>query len=93
MTGPVRTRHAQARLQQRAIPPIIVELLDRFGASVCSNGAELLFFDRSSRKALRRHLGGDRGFRLIEAWLDVYMVIADSGQVITVGHRTRALPL
>lgn len=26
------TRHAEARLQQRAIPPFMVELLERFGS-------------------------------------------------------------
>lgn len=91
MTGSELTRHARARLQQRAIPPIVIELLDRFGTSVRSNGAETLFFDQSSQKELRRYLGGHRGLRLIEGWLDVYMVVADGGPVITAGHRTQPL--
>lgn len=85
------TNHAQLRLQQRAIPLLVVELLERFGASVRGNRAETLFFDLASRRELRRYLGGDRGLRLIEGWLDVYMVVGDDGAVITAGHRTQPL--
>lgn len=85
------TKHAQTRLQQRAIPPIVVELLERFGAAVRSDGAETLFFDKSAQKELRRYLGGDRGFRLIEEWLEAYVVVSDAGPVVTAGHRVRHL--
>ena len=85
------TRHAQVRLQQRAIPPIVVELLTRLGTPVRSGGAETLIFDQAARKELRRHLGGERSLKLIEPYLDVYLVIADGGPVITVGRRHKAL--
>jgi hypothetical protein len=29
-----RSRHAEVRLQQRAIPPFMVELLERFGSEM-----------------------------------------------------------
>lgn len=85
------SRHARIRLQQRGIPLFMIELLHRFGSTVRSNGAETVFFDRQARKELRRFLGGDRGLRLIEEWLNVFTVVADDGAVVTAGHRVRHL--
>ena len=86
MTTLTFTRHAEARLNQRGIPPFVVELLDRFGSVQRSYGQEKVYFDGSAKKALRKHFGGARGMRLIEPFLDVYAVLADDGAVVTVGH-------
>lgn len=83
--------HAQARLQQRAIPPLVLDLLQEFGSGFRSHGAERLIFDKAAVKRLKRHLGGDRGLRVIERWLRVYAVVGDSGHLVTVAHRTRHL--
>jgi hypothetical protein len=91
MTGLRFTHHAEDRLQQRGVPPFVIELLDRFGASARCQGAEKVFFDKQSRKALRRHLGGARSLRLIEPWLDTYAVLSDEGVVVTVGHRQKRI--
>ena len=88
MIGAGMTSHAQARMQQRAIPPFVVELLERFGASARSGGADRLYFDKASRKRLRHHFGGDRSLRLVEPWLEAFIVVADGGPVVTAGHRT-----
>lgn len=85
------TGHAADRLQNRGIPPIVIELLERFGASTRCDGAEKLYFDKQARKALRHHLGGDRSLRLIEPWLGTYLVLGDNGRVVTVGHRTKRM--
>ena len=77
------SQHAQSRIQQRGIPPIIVELLGRFGASVRSHGADRLYFDRISKKKLLQYLGGRRSLKIIEQWLDVYMIVADDGTIVT----------
>ena len=45
--------HARSRSQSRAIPALIIDLLYEFGASVRCEGAERLFFDKRSRKAVR----------------------------------------
>jgi hypothetical protein len=82
------TCHAEARIQQRAIPPIVVELLERFGSETRSGGADLLFLDKAARKLLRRHLG--RSFRSFE-YLDAYAVVSDQGRVVTVGHRSKRI--
>lgn len=82
------TRHVQARAQQRAIPPFIVDLLLAFGTETRHRGAEVRYFDKEARRRLRHHLG-DRILRLIgEQVLDTY---GDGGQVVTVAHRTRRL--
>lgn len=86
MTALTFTHHAEARLNQRGIPPFVVELLDRFGAVRRSYGQEKVYFDKSAKKALRRHFGGARGMRLIEPFLDVYAVLTEDGAVVTVGH-------
>ena len=83
------TEHAQERLQQRAIPPPIIDLLEQFGTAVRARGAERLVFDKPARRRLRRHLGGDRGLRVVERWLGVYAVVSDDGFLVTVAHQQR----
>ncbi|MGB6534546.1 MAG: hypothetical protein WBF58_01130 [Xanthobacteraceae bacterium] len=46
------THHAAERLQERAIPPFMVELLERFGSAMRCGKAEKLFFDKAARKRL-----------------------------------------
>ena len=81
------TRHSERRMQQRSIPPFVLDLLDRFGSSMRCGRAERLFFDKTARRRLKTHLGGARGLRALEGWLDVYAVVGDNGQVVTVAHR------
>jgi hypothetical protein len=81
------THHAQTRLQQRGIPAIVLDLLVRFGSEVRSHRAVRLIFDKAALKRLKRHLGGARGLRVIEPWLNVYAVVSDDGSVITVAHQ------
>lgn len=87
MNDIVFTNHAEKKLQQRAIPPMIVDLLMQFGSASRCGGAERLMFDKRARKRLRRHLGGDRGLKLVDRWLNVYAVIGDNGQVVTAAHK------
>jgi hypothetical protein len=85
------TRHAEARLQQRAIPPFVLELLERCGSTTRCGGADRLFFDKAARKRLERHLGGARSLRVVEKWLNVYAVFNEHGSVVTVGHRSKRI--
>jgi len=52
------THHAAVRLQQRAIPPYVIEFLERFGTGARCGGADRLFFDKAARK---RELCGNVG--------------------------------
>lgn len=83
------TEHAQERLQQRAVPPLIIDLLAQFGTAIRAHGAERLVFDKAARRRLKRHLGGNRGLRVVERWLGVYAVVSDDGHLITVAHQQR----
>lgn len=83
------TRHAAVRLQQRAIPAFIIELLEVCGSERRCGGAEKLIFDKAARKRLKRHLGGERSFRIVEPWLNVYAIIGDNGSIVTTADMTR----
>jgi len=89
MSGHVLSNHARERLQQRAVPPFVVDLLDQFGSVIRCCGADRLIFDKAAVRRVKRHLGGNRGLRMIEPWLSIYAVVADSGHLITVAHQSR----
>ncbi len=82
------TDHARARMQQRSVPQLVLELLERFGTWVRCNGADRIIFDKKALKRIRRHLGGERGLAVIERWLKVYAVVNDEGTLVTVAHQT-----
>jgi hypothetical protein len=80
------SQHASKRVQQRAIPPIVIEWLTRFGVQKWSRGASIYAFDKEGRRRLRQHIG-QRLFGSIEHWLDAYVVVGGGQQVVTVGWR------
>ena len=80
------TAHASKRVQQRAIPPVMIEWLMQFGVQRWSRGASVYEFDKDSRRRLRRHLG-QRLFASVEQWLGAYIVIGSEQKVITAGWR------
>lgn len=52
------TRHAEVRVRQRAIPPLAIELLVRFGSvERAPGGAAKVFFDKPARKRLAAFAG------------------------------------
>jgi hypothetical protein len=86
----VNTPHAQARAQ-RGIPPLMDELLDRYGHEQHDgHGAVILYLDKQSIRAMERDWGRRPVARLAE-WLDAYKVRAGDGTTITVCHRTRRI--
>jgi len=87
------TGHGRQRLQQRAIPSIVVSLIHSDGSVRHSHdGSEIRFIDKAARRRIRQTIGGDRAYALLERWLDgTYLVVAADGSVITTGHRTRPI--
>jgi len=80
------TQHAEKRLQQRGIPPFIIDLLLDYGE--CQHdkkGVEILYFNTKSKKQLHVYLG-PIGKKLLSGYSDIYAVVS-KGQVITCGHR------
>ncbi len=81
------TKHAQVRSQQRAIPPMLIDLLLQFGASErAGTGVSKVFFDKTSRRRVKAYAGPLAS--LLEDHLDVYAVVNDDQTIITTGHRT-----
>ena len=85
------TKHATARTQQRAVPPLVSDLLVDYGSSMRHAGADVYFFDKQSLGRLKRALGGSRGLDVIARWLNTYVVVGDGGEVITVARRNMRL--
>ena len=89
----VPTKHAEIRLRQRGIPPPVVEWLVFYGSSRFDHHRGLVFyFDSRSRAVLRSAIDRAALARYSEH-LDCYVVVSTSGEVITVGHRTRRFKL
>ncbi len=84
------SKHAQTRAQQRAIPPMLIDLLLQFGSSEwAGTGVSKVFFDKPSRRRVKAYAGNLGG--LLDEYLDVYAVITDDHKVITTGHRTQRI--
>ena len=85
----MNTRHAQTRAQQRGIPPLIDELLDRYGAEQYDgHGCVVVYLNKNSIRQMERDLGQRPVARLSE-WFTAYKVRALNDEAtVTVGHRT-----
>ena len=84
---PDLTRHAQARMQQRAIGPDALDRLLEFGREAFDHrGGVVLYFDKAARRRLARAAPGARD---VERVAGCFAVVAHDGSVVTVGHRLR----
>ncbi len=80
------TKHAKTRMQQRGIDPLVVDLLLQYGVEQHDNkGGVRRFFNKMSRKELRRSIGR-MTYRKLEHYWDAYLIEA-GGQIVTVGWR------
>lgn len=84
------THHAQARMQQRAIPPSAIDVLMDYGEHRRHDGAEVYYLTKRSRNRVRKDVG-KQAFLKLEKALDAYLVVADNGTVITAAHRLHRL--
>jgi len=87
----VLSLHARVRMQQRGIPPQVVESLLQCGRVQHDNhGGRIIFFDRSAWKAVCQ-----RGFQTLVPAADrhrrTYLVLGGDGMVKTVSHRYRRI--
>lgn len=84
-----QSRHSSVRSQQRGIPSLVIDLLIEFGSrSYRDNGAEIVFFDRKSRKRVEKYTGGLIG--KLNEHMDSYAVVSGN-TVITVGTRYKKI--
>jgi hypothetical protein len=83
------TRHADARMQQRAIPPDMLDHLITYGSrSPAGDGCERLYFDKPGRRRLQRDIGS-RAYGRLGSKLNIYAVVSRDGSLITTGYRTK----
>ena len=86
-----QTKHAKSRMQQRCIPPLIVEWLADYGACRYDHrGAEIRFFDKAAKKALSRDVGRQI-LKQLSKYMRAYIVCDLNGTVITAGHRYKRI--
>lgn len=80
------THHATARIQQRGISPLVIDLLLQFGSSEPSgDGTSKFYFDKLARRKVKAYAGQLACF--LDEHLDVYAVVGADTRLITVGHR------
>jgi len=85
------TQHGAVRVQQRALPPLVLDWLHTYGHEHHDgHGAMILFFDKPARRRLERAVGREP-VRRMKQWLNAYAVVSGEGQVITAGHRFRRI--
>jgi hypothetical protein len=73
------TDHARTRMRQRGIPAAVVADLLAYGRSEHDHrGGTIVYFDREARAYARRSSRA-------------YLVLANDGTVVTVGHRYRRI--
>lgn len=84
------TKHAQTRLQQRAIPGEAVEALIAYGERRRHRGADIYYLNKAARSRVRGALGHN-GYKRLSRSLDSYLVMSDDGHLITAAHRQRRL--
>ena len=80
--------HARVRMQQRGIPPAVVESLLQIGETEYDHrGGTIYYFTRSASRRMKspplRHM--------LEESRKVYAVVSRDQVVVTVGHRTKRI--
>lgn len=86
---PALTRHAQARMQQRAIRADALDCLLEFGREAFDHkGGVVLYFDKAARRRLQ-HAAPE--VKDLERLARCYAVLAPGGAVVTVGYRRRRI--
>ena len=85
-----RSEHVTTRPRQRAIPPLIIDWLCRYGCRLQGmNGTTICFFDLESRRSLAAEVGQVIVRRLADM-MDAYVVLSGDS-VVSVGHRYKPL--
>ena len=83
------THHGKRRLQQRSIPIEVLEIIQDFGTSSRSRGADRFYLNKESRRELQRRFRRSPLLKHYERYLNIYVVISDGGTVITASRRTK----
>jgi len=80
------SKHARSRMQQRAIPLLVVECLIRFGhREPASDGTYKCYFDKRSYRRFEAYAGPVAG--PLKGFLDAYLILGPDSVVVTAAHR------
>lgn len=85
-----QSTHAQQRMQQRSISPLVAEWIINFGRARRRGGADVIALDRKGRKRMRKCVG-HAVYSQISSLLDTVVVLSDDGTIITTAHRTQRI--
>jgi len=87
-----RSFHAETRARQRGIPPLIEQLLDRYGEENYGEGGVLhVYFSKASIRRMEHDFGA-APVRKLSEFFNAYKVEGSTtGDVITIGHRYRRI--
>lgn len=85
------THHAEARAQQRGLPPYMLDFLMSYGTEVAVlGGGTKYIFDGQATRRFERELGRDHLMvQVIERLKKAFVIVATDGAVITAGWRTK----
>lgn len=81
------TRHAERRSTERRVPREVIRLIQDYGTSYRSDGAEGLKLDR-----MAIDLASEADHRLradLRRYRGAYVIMSDQGSIITVARETR----
>ena len=80
------TVHASQRMQQRCIPPAIIDLLLDFGASAPAvGGVDRYTFTKRSWRRAAGYLGSQA--KHFERYRDAYLIVSPEGDIVTAAYR------
>lgn len=84
------TKHGAQRAQQRGIPPMVIDLLLKYGqAEHAGAGSTKYYFDKAAHKRLKRYAGALTG--MLASHLDCIAVVSATGELVTVAHRFKRI--
>lgn len=85
------SRHAEIRSDERGIPPLIVDWLNRFGTHEHDKrGCCVVWFDKRSRRKLECAVGR-QVVDCLQPLLDAYAVVSNTGEIVTLGWRSKRI--
>jgi len=84
------TKHASSRMQQRGIPPLVIDwLLDYGAAAPAGEGCTMHYFDKAAWRALERAIGRRPACRMAD-YRRAYTVTRGS-VLVTAGYRRKRI--
>jgi hypothetical protein len=84
------SNHASVRMQQRRVTREVIDLLHAHGEQARSHGAYVYYFSRRAKCRVSGVLSPGE-LRTIEEYRSCYLIEADDGVIVTVGHRYKRI--